>query len=299
MSKLENLIDEEQQRSEAWKEQKTAERNELNTLSEEAVTTTTTEPEAYLHYLDLQADNPAYSAGNVMLVAAQAPEATVFHSLEQWNKMGRSIRPQETGIRVRVSDPYMRDGRKYYGFKIDRVFDISQTVGREIAEKLPLEEDTPQMETALRKLLRLSPVPVRTDPEAAFDALYLPDEKAIVMSPELSDTKVFAALAREVYHASAHANGRDGDYVREDYTLDAESAGYMLCRNFGVPCEKPDVSRLLELYADMSPMECRDILDGIRQSFRSMQQEIQRELLPKTKTRAEQNRSNRNRSASR
>ena len=113
MSKLETLIDEEQQRSDRWKEQKAAERGELNAMSDEAVTRTTTEPEAYLRYLDVQADNPAYSASNVLLAAAQRPDVTVFHSLEQWNKMGRSVKAQETGIKVRVSDPYMQDGRKY------------------------------------------------------------------------------------------------------------------------------------------------------------------------------------------
>ena len=299
MSKLETLIDEEQQRSDAWKEQKTAERNELNALSDEAVTRTTTEPEAYLRYLDVQADNPAYSASNVLLAAAQRPDVTVFHSLEQWNKMGRSVKAQETGIKVRVSDPYMRDGRKYYGFKIDRAFDISQTEGKDVAARLPIEEESPQMETALRKLLRLSPVPVRTSAEAEFDACYDPAAKTIFVSPGLSEAKQFAALAREVYHASAHENSRAGEYDREQYALDAESAGYMLCRSFGVPCEKPDAAKVAELYADMEPMERRDILDGIRQSFRSMQQEIVKELMPKTKTRAEQSRALRSRGMTR
>ena len=293
MSKLETLIDEEQQRSDAWKEQKTAERNELNALSDEAVTRATTEPEAYLRYLDVQADNPAYSASNVLLVAAQRPDVTVFHSLEQWNKMGRSVKAHEAGIKVRVSEPYTREGRKYYGFKIDRAFDISQTEGKDVAARLPIEEGSPQMETALRKLLRLSPVPVRTSAEAEFDARYDPATKTILVSSGLPEAKQFAALAREVYHASAHENSRIGEYNRELYTLDAESAGYMLCRSFGIPCEKPDAAKVAELYADMEPMLRRDILDDIRKSFRSMQQEIVKELMPKTKTRAEQSRARR------
>ncbi|MBQ9721149.1 MAG: hypothetical protein IJV64_10710 [Oscillospiraceae bacterium] len=115
----------------------------------------------------------------------------------------------------------------------------------------------------------------------------------------MSEATQFAALAREVYHASAHENSRAGEYDREQYALDAESAGYMLCRSFGVPCEKPDAAKVAELYADMEPMERRDILDGIRQSFRSMQQEIVKELMPKTKTRAEQSRALRSRGMSR
>ena len=180
MSKLETLINEEQQRSDSYKEQKSAERDELNTMSDEMVTKATTEPETYLRYLEMQADNPAYSASNILLTMAQNPEATMIHSLEHWNKLGRSVKAQETGIKVRVSAPYEKDGRKLYGYKVGRAFDVSQTTGPDMIEKLPLAENTPEMDTALRMLIRMSPVSVKASAGLEDDARYNPGENAHV-----------------------------------------------------------------------------------------------------------------------
>lgn len=294
MSKLETLINEEQQRSSSYKEQKAAERNELNQMSDESVMRATTDPESYLCYLQMQADNPSYSASNILLALAQNPEATMIHSLEQWNKLGRSVKPHETGVKVRVSDPYEKDGRKLYGYKVSRAFDIRQTTGRDVVGRLPLEDNTPQMDAALRKLIRMSPVPVKSNAEIAEDAFYNPQEKVIEVSPDLSDSELFAALAREIYHASAHGRDIDSEYNRGENTLDAESVGYMLCVNFGVACEEPDASDVGAFYTDMEPKDRRDIFDGMRQSFRAMQQDLSKELAPpqKSKNRTNQHRGN-------
>ena len=66
MSKLDAFIQEKQQRSEEWKAQKTAERDELNAWSDNAILTATMEPNAYMHYLDVQAAFRNYSATNAL-----------------------------------------------------------------------------------------------------------------------------------------------------------------------------------------------------------------------------------------
>ena len=55
MAKLDDLIQQKQQRDEDWKAKKTAEREELGQLSDDAVMHVTSEPGAYLHYLNTQA----------------------------------------------------------------------------------------------------------------------------------------------------------------------------------------------------------------------------------------------------
>lgn len=52
MAKLDDLIQQKQQRDEDWKAKKTAEREELGQLSDDAVMHVTSEPGACLHYLD-------------------------------------------------------------------------------------------------------------------------------------------------------------------------------------------------------------------------------------------------------
>ena len=113
MAKLDDLIQQKQQRDEDWKAKKTAEREELGQLSDDAVMHVTSEPGAYLHYLDTQAINPRYSASNVMLAMAQNPEITYINSLEVWNRLGRSVNRDENGMKIRVSDTYVKDGREY------------------------------------------------------------------------------------------------------------------------------------------------------------------------------------------
>lgn len=251
MAKLDDLIQQKQQRDEDWKAKKTAEREELGQLSDDAVMRVTSEPGAYLHYLDTQAINPRYSASNVMLAMAQNPEITYINSLEVWNRLGRSVNRDENGMKIRVSDTYVKDGREYHGYKIGRVFDVTQTHGKAGVPALSLKDNTPEMDAALRRLLDSSPVPVVTSSTMYQDAVYDPKTQSITVSSRLIDSKIFAALSREIVHAGIHDHGRYPYYTREDCAMDAESVSYMLCRNFGVEAPQPDVSRVGQVFDGM------------------------------------------------
>ena len=181
MAKLDDLIQQKQQRDEDWKSRKAAEREELGQLSDDAVMRVTSEPGAYLHYLDTQAINPRYSASNVLLAMAQNPEITYINSLEVWNRLGRSVNRDENGMKIRVSDTYVKDGREYHGYKIGRVFDISQTHGKAGVPALSLKDNTPEMDAALRRLLDSSPVPVVTSSTMYQDAVYDPKTQSITV----------------------------------------------------------------------------------------------------------------------
>src|SRR5579872_7356270 len=56
--------------------------------------------EALFTYLRTMAKFPTYSARNVLLIAAQRPEATHLQGVRSWNESGRSVRPGEKGIRI-------------------------------------------------------------------------------------------------------------------------------------------------------------------------------------------------------
>lgn len=49
-----------------------------------------------------------------MLAMAQNPEITYINSLEVWNRLGRSVNRDENGMKIRVSDTYVKDGREYF-----------------------------------------------------------------------------------------------------------------------------------------------------------------------------------------
>ena len=67
-----------------------------------------------------------------------------------------------SSMKIRVSDTYVKDGREYHGYKIGRVFDVTQTHGKAGVPALSLKDNTPEMDAALRRLLDSSPVPVVT-----------------------------------------------------------------------------------------------------------------------------------------
>ena len=269
MAKLDDLIQQKQQRDEDWKAKKTAEREELRQLSDDAVMRVTSEPNAYLRYLDTQAINPQYSAANVMLAMAQNPDITYINSLENWGRLGRSVNREETGLKIRVSDPYVKDGRQYHGYKIGRVFDVTQTHGKAVPAPLTLRDNTPEMEAALSRLLDSAGVPVVTDAAMYQDAFYDPKAQRITVSTRLSDSKTFAALAREIVHAGIHDRGRYPYYSREDCAMDAECVSYMLCRNFSIDVPQPNVSRVGQAFDGMEAQDRRSVVDSLQKYFRN------------------------------
>lgn len=284
MSKLDGFIQEKQQRNQDWKAQKEAEREELNLMSEDGVMNVTQQPEAYLRYLEVQADHPQYSASNILLVLAQNPDITQVGSLERWNKLGRSIKREESGLKIRVTDRYVKDGQEYRGYKVGRVFDVSQTTGKgRLPGKTVLAENTPQMDAALRQLLNLSPVKVVTNTTMRSDAFYDPGAQEITVSSQLTDGQTFAALSREIVHAKIHNHGQYPYYSREDCKLDADTVSYMLCRNFGVQQSKPDASKIAMMNDGLEPQDRRSVLDNLQQIFRQMQGDIQKEVAPPEK----------------
>ena len=289
MARLEDLIQQKQQRDEDWKAKKTAEREELSQLSDDAVMRVTSEPDAYLHYLDTQAINPQYSAVNVMLTMAQNPNITYINSLENWGRLGRSVNAKENGLKIRASDPYVKDGRQYHGYKIGRVFDITQTHGKAGIPALTLRDNTPEMEAALSRLLDSAGVPVVTDAAMYQDAFYDPKTQRITVSTRLSDSKTFAALSREIVHAGIHDRGRYPYYSREDCAMDAECVSYMLCRNFGVDTPQPNVSRVGQIFDGMEAQDRRSVVDSLQKYFRRLQRDIQREISPQERKQPEQN----------
>ena len=290
MAKLDDLIQQKQQRDEDRKAKKTAEREELSQLSDDAVMRVTSEPNAYLHYLDTQAINPRYSAANVMLAMAQNPDITYINSLESWGRLGRSVNREETGLKIRVSDPYVKDGRQYHGYKIGRVFDITQTHGKAGPPAMTLRDNTPEMDAALRRLLDSAGVPAVTNDAMYQDAFYDPKTQSIVVSTRLNDSKTFAALAREIVHAGIHDHGRYPYYSREGCAMDAECVSYMLCRNFGVDTPQPNVSGVRQAFDGMEAQDRRSVVDSLQKYFRKLQRDIQREISPQERKQPEQDR---------
>ncbi len=279
MANLGKLISDKTSADAQWREQRQSEREILSGFRDAGVTEITSDPETFARYLEMQGDNPSYSAGNIAAVMAQLPEATVVGTVERWKTQGRHVLDSEweKGASIFARSP---SGR---GYIVDSVYDVSQTQGREL-QSVTLEDDTKEMEVALTALLNFSPVHVVADAELSADAFYDPKNMELVINPDASDTQAFIAIAAEIAHAHFHDRGRAFDYSREGCELSAQSVSCILCRRFGIERELPDLSKMAERFQGWKTQDRLNLLTGIQGMSRQIGGSIEKAMAPPQRT---------------
>ena len=101
-----------------------------------------------------------------------------------------------------------------------------------------------------------------------------------IVSGYITDSAAFRALSREIVHAGIHDHGNFPYYSRESCALGADSVSYMLCRSYGVPCDKPKVTDLVEMFDGMGARDRTSVLANFQQTFAAQRASIQRGLMP-------------------
>lgn len=291
---IETLINKRNADNQAWKEARQAERDEVSALRDAGIMDVTSEPHKYMEYLDIQAQNPIHSAGNVILAMYQFPQGfTVFHTAEEWKELGRFVTPTELRGGAKV---FKREGNFY---NVADAYDLSQTQGRALKELPLLTEGTPEMQTALDTLLRYAQklrVPVTLDEKQTAAAYYDDRYCTLVVNPGAGELEQFAGMARELTLAKLHDRGYNPDFVRSDYEFDADSATYLVCKRFGVPCDPPKTVELADAYPEGFDAKGRGrALDAMQDAARAMVRNIQYRLDPPTQTRGRFQRQDRQR----
>ena len=273
MANLEQIISQKTAADTAWKEERQMERENVNAMQDAGITEITSNPEAYARYLEMQGDNPAYSAGNIALVSFQLPEATIFGTRDRWKTLNRSVLDTEKdkGAKIFARSAFGK------GYVLADAYDVSQTQGRDL-KKVVLQDDSKEMESALTTVLNYAVVPVVIDKDLPVAAFYDEKNMELAINPDFPDSEAFAAIAAEVAHSRFHAKGAVPGYNREEFNLDAQSVSYLLCRRFGVEREMPDVSGVAELYEGLEAQERRYALDSIQDVSKKMGRSIEKNL---------------------
>ena len=273
-------MNEKNQSSELWQAQRQSDRENANAMQDAGIVQITSDPDAYLRYLNCQADNPSYSAGNVSLVMVQDQQATVFGTKDRWKSLMRSVQPSEekNGAKIFTRSSFGK------GYVLADVYDIRQTSGREL-KHTALQPDSKEMTEALKTLINYSVVPLVSEESIPIPAIYSPEQMKLAINPGFGDAESFAGIATEIAHARFHAKGYNQNYTREDYELDAQSVGYMICRRFGVPCEAPDTSNLAALYDGFEPQDRRQALGQIQDMAQKIGGSIERAITPQVRSR--------------
>ena len=102
IANLGSIINEKNQSTELWQAQRQADRENTIAMQDAGIVQITSDPDAYLRYLNCQADNPSYSAGNVALVMVQDQGATIFGTKEPSKSLMRSVSTTEEKNGVKI-----------------------------------------------------------------------------------------------------------------------------------------------------------------------------------------------------
>ena len=244
---------------EAYKAQKQKERSDTFQMLNDAADRLRVDGEMLKTYLDLQARFPRYSVNNLILIAAQRPDATKLAAFDVWQKDGVHINKGEKGLSIlEPSGTYEReDGTKATNYAIKKVFDIAQTN----AEPEPQPAVTRDERTLLKALISDAPCDFQVSDQVPenFNALYRHEQKTILVRRGQDAPTNFRAISQELVQAYLDR----GDYSRANYALTANFASYVLCRRCGVPTDPYRFDKTPERYAQMSAKEFREELGRI------------------------------------
>jgi hypothetical protein len=238
---------------------------------EEAVADITT-GEDWQHYLDAQSKFHQYSARNVLWLQAQAAhremELDTVASYRAWQKMGRQVERGSVGFKVlapityehkkdeieieadrrnagahkliggATANPDAPTERRIRGFKVETVFDVSQTSGEPLPEPPALHRlvgECPQeiigaieQEITIRGYQPTTVKPALGWPDSA-NGRTLPGTHEVQIRDDLSPAQRAKTLAHELTHIVMEHTDSNPKSETE-----AESVAYIVMRHLGV-----------------------------------------------------------------
>lgn len=249
---------------EKFKEKKRAELEALYDAVNEETLMIAEDPEKFSAYLSVQARFNRYTVTNAILLLHQFPDAQKLKTFEGWKRDGASVKRGEKSISILEPYSYTKaDGNTVKGFRIKKLFDISQTDLKQ--SPAPFFSGV-SSRSLLRALLEASPV----ETEAADtldhgkDAVYDQEKQKIYIRRMLEPDDFFRAAAVSIAEAQLAEQG--GSCGQEELRSRAEAAAFMLCVKYGM-----DPGRLrAKMPGADAQMEIKEIkaeLSEIRNAF--------------------------------
>ena len=248
---------------EKFKEKKRAELEALYDAVNEETLMIAENPEKFSGYLRVQARFNRYTVTNAILLLHQFPDAQKLKTFEGWKRDGAFVGRGEKSISILEPSSYTKeDGSTGRGFRVKKLFDISQTDLRMSPSSFLYGVSSRSL---LRALLEASPV----ETEATYDldheqgAVFDSEKQKVYIRRKLEPDDFFRAAAVSIAEAQlAEQGGSSQDELRSK----AEAAAFMLCVKYGI-----DPGRLrAKMPETAAQMEIKDIkaeLSEIRNAF--------------------------------
>jgi hypothetical protein len=198
---------------------------------------------SWAHWLRVSRRFRRYSFQNQVLILKQRPGATWVAGYRSWLQLGRQVRQGERAIRILapcLAADDSQDGQEerpqvLLGFRIARVFDLSQTSGDELPEPVK----TVHGSDSAGNLGRLAQRALSAGFQVEFTSLWGSRNgdcshalRRIRVRSDLPGAHQIKTLAHELAHALLHGSEFQG--TRALAELEAESVAYLVCRELGV-----------------------------------------------------------------
>ena len=241
-----------------------------------------------------------YSANNVLLIAMQMPEATRVASYTTWKtKFNRQVMKGQKGLSIIAPAPVkerreremidQKTGSPVLGadgkpkmeevevtiprFKVEKVFDLSQTTGDPLPElDVPeLTGDAENYQLFMDALTEISPVPIRfADIEGGAKGYYHTVDKEIVIQEGMSENQTLKTLVHEVSHARLHdRDAMKAEGVSKSQTqkeLEAESIAYTVMFHYHMDTSGYSIPYLASWSESQDTRQLKACMDTIRKT---------------------------------
>lgn len=248
---------------EKFKEKKRAELEALYDAVNEETLMIADDPEKFSAYLRVQARFDRYTVTNAILLLHQFPDAQKLKTFEGWKREGASVKRGEKSISILEPYSYTKaDGSMGKGFRIKKLFDISQTDVR--MSPAPFLTGV-SSRSLLRALLEASPVETEAVDtlDHGKDAVYDQKKQKIYIRRMLEPDDFFRAAAVSIAEAQL---AEQGSSSQDELESKAKATAFMLCVKYGI-----DPGRLIvKMPEAAAQMEIKDIkaeLSAIRKTF--------------------------------
>jgi len=226
------------------------------------------ESQGWRAMLDTAAKFHTYRLGNLLLIGAQAPQATRVAGFRSWQSLGRQVRKGERGIailapctyRPKAADradsaapaglepatscsggvaPDAGSGRQVRGFRVVHVFDLAQTEGAplpEVAPTLLVGQAPAGLWDALEGQVLAHGYTVHRGDTGLANGWTDPTSRTVRVSGDVDDAQAVKTLIHELGHLEAGHVGDLPTYAtcRGRCEVEAESIAYVVAAAHGL-----------------------------------------------------------------
>ena len=272
---------------EEYAEKKKAEKERVYQMVDDTAMQIVSDPEKFRAFLDTQSRMDRYSAANALLIFNQLPEATQLKDFDDWGKDNVKIVKGAKSISILEPVEYARqDGTTGISYNVKKMFDVSQTNGRQT----PAVSVNRDPKALITTMLDACPVEVEATNELPYPnmaAFYNNEKQTLYVIRNVGDSVAVAqCVAQELGHAQLSINS--DTYSRRDMGFQAVCIGYMLCKKYGVDTQNFAIDRIPENLKEKEPKEIRAELSKTRNAMSEINSRISEELYRKKQERSKE-----------